>query len=208
MSLPPTDLPVEEVIDDVRRALADHTHAILQAEPGAGKTTVVPLRLLDEPWLGGRKIVLLEPRRVAARAAARRMAKMLGESPGDTVGWVTRDDRRIGPATRIEVVTEGVLTARLVHEPSLADTSLIIFDEFHERSLPGDTCSDSCLLSASYRSRNGSDPGSAYVAQFGLGSTPSFSVGESPTRTVSTDLSCTAPKGWNQDRVSGANSLS
>jgi len=139
MSVPPTDLPVEEVIDAVRGALANQGHAVLQAEPGAGKTTVVPLRLLDEPWLAGRKIVLLEPRRVAARAAARRMASMLNESPGDTVGWVTRDDRRIGPSTRIEVVTEGVLTARLVNDPMLADTALIIFDEFHERSLPGDT---------------------------------------------------------------------
>lgn len=139
MPLPPTGLPVEEVLDELRSALADDGHAVLQAEPGAGKTTVVPLRLLDEPWLAGRRIVVLEPRRVAARAAARRMASLLGEEPGETVGWVTRDDRRIGPDTRIEVVTEGVLTARLVGDPSLAGTGLVVFDEFHERSLPGDT---------------------------------------------------------------------
>ena len=139
MRLPPTDLPVEAVVDDVRDALAGPGHAVLQAEPGAGKTTIVPLRLLDEPWLGGDRIVLLEPRRVAARAAARRMAALLGEQPGETVGWVTRDDRRVGPSTRIEVVTEGVLTARLVGDPALTGTGLVIFDEFHERSLPGDT---------------------------------------------------------------------
>ena len=139
MRLPPTDLPVEAVVDDVRDALAGPGHAVLQAEPGAGKTTIVPLRLLDEPWLGGDRIVLLEPRRVAARAAARRMAALLGEQPGETVGWVTRDDRRVGPSTRIEVVTEGVLTARLVNDPALVGTGLVIFDEFHERSLPGDT---------------------------------------------------------------------
>ena len=124
MPLPLTELPVEEVIADVRAALADTGHAVLQAEPGAGKTTVVPLRLRDEPWLGDDKIVVLEPRRVAARASARRMASMLGEQPGDTVGWVTRDDRRIGPATRVEVVTEGVLTARLVHDPDRKSTRL------------------------------------------------------------------------------------
>lgn len=139
MPLPPTDLPVEDVIDDVRRALTDTGHAVLQAEPGAGKTTVVPLRLLDESWLGSDKIVVLEPRRVAARAAARRMAWMLGEEPGETVGWVTRDDRRVGPSTRVEVVTEGVLTARLVNDPALTGVGLVVFDEFHERSLPGDT---------------------------------------------------------------------
>ncbi len=139
MLLPPTELPVEDVIDDVRSALAVAGHAVLQAEPGAGKTTVVPLRLLDESWLGDDKIVLLEPRRVAARAAARRMASMLGEQPGETVGWVTRDDRRVGPTTRVEVVTEGVLTARLVNDPALDGTGLVVFDEFHERSLPGDT---------------------------------------------------------------------
>ena len=103
----------------------------------AGKTTILPLRLLDEPWLDGRTIVLLEPRRMAARAAARRLARILGEDAGETVGWITRDDRAVGPATRLVVVTEGVLTARLVDDPALTDIGLVIFDEFHERSVPG-----------------------------------------------------------------------
>lgn len=137
--LPGTGLPIEDVIEAVRVALTRTGTAVLQAEPGAGKTTVVPLRLLAEPWLAGRRIVMLEPRRVAARAAARRMALLIGESPGDTVGWVTRDDRRVSPSTRIEVVTEGVLTARLIDDPGLSGIGLVIFDEFHERSLPGDT---------------------------------------------------------------------
>jgi len=139
MNLPDTGLPIEAEIESLRAALAESEAVVLQAEPGAGKTTVVPLRLLHEPWLEGRRIVMLEPRRVAARAAARRMASLIGESPGDTVGWVTRDNRRLGPTTRIEVVTEGILTARMVDDPGLADIGLVIFDEFHERSLPGDT---------------------------------------------------------------------
>lgn len=138
MHLPNTGLPIEDEIDAVRSALLDRGVVVLQAEPGAGKTTVVPLRLLDELWLADRRIVMLEPRRVAARAAARRMASLIGESPGETAGWVTRDDRRVGPSTRIEVVTEGVLTARLVDNPTLSGVGLVIFDEFHERSLPGD----------------------------------------------------------------------
>jgi len=138
MPIPPTDLPIEECVADLRAALAGAGHAVLTAEPGAGKTTIVPLRLLDEPWLEGRTIILLEPRRMAARAAARRMARLLGEDPGETVGWITRDDRVVGPRTRILVVTEGVLTARLVGDPGLADVGLVIFDEFHERSMPGD----------------------------------------------------------------------
>ena len=118
--------------------MAEPGLAVLQAEPGAGKTTVVPLRLLGEPWLAGRRIVVLEPRRVAARAAARRMSDLVGQSVGDLVGVRTRDDTRVGAATRIEVVTEGVLTRRLQHEPSLDDVGLVVFDEFHERSLVAD----------------------------------------------------------------------
>lgn len=138
MALAPTDLPIEASIESLRAALTDAGQAVLTAEPGAGKTTVVPLRLLDEPWLAGRTIVMLEPRRMAARAAARRMARLLGEDPGETVGWVTRDDRAVDPRTRVLVVTEGVLTARLVDDPALTDVGLVIFDEFHERSMPGD----------------------------------------------------------------------
>ncbi len=138
-SLPPTDLPVEAVFGELRAALAAAGQAVLTAEPGAGKTTLVPLRLLNEPWLAGRRIVMLEPRRMAARAAARRMAHLLGEQPGQTVGWITRDDRAVSDSTRILVVTEGVLTAWLVDDPALSNVGMVIFDEFHERSLPGDT---------------------------------------------------------------------
>ena len=133
-----TDLPVEDVIDDLRSALAARSGAVMTAPPGAGKTTLVPLRLVDEPWVAGRRIVMLEPRRLAARAAARRMAAMIGQEPGGLVGYQTRDERRIGPGTRIEVVTEGVLTRRLQNDPTLEGTALVIFDEVHERNVPTD----------------------------------------------------------------------
>lgn len=138
MPLGLTELPIEDAIPELRDALTVERQVVLTAEPGAGKTTVVPLRLLDEPWLEDRTIVMLEPRRMAARAAARRMARLLGEEPGETVGWITRDDRAVGPRTRVLVVTEGVLTARLVDDPTLTDVGLVVFDEFHERSMPGD----------------------------------------------------------------------
>jgi ATP-dependent helicase HrpB len=134
----PVDLPVADVVDDVRAALATHGRAVLVAPPGAGKTTIVPLVLLDEPWLEGRRIVVLEPRRLATRAAARRMAQLMGEEVGGTVGYQTRDERRIGPATRVEVVTEGVLTRRLQRDPELPGVGLVVFDEVHERNLPTD----------------------------------------------------------------------
>jgi ATP-dependent helicase HrpB len=118
---------------------------VLVAPPGAGKTTVLPLRLLDEPWLAGRRIVVLEPRRLAARAAAHRLAHLLGEQPGDTVGYQTRDERRIGRTTRLEVVTEGILTRRLQADPELAGTGLVVFDEVHERNLPTDLGLALCL---------------------------------------------------------------
>ena len=121
------------------RALAAGTAAVLVAPPGAGKTTGVPLALLDATWLQGQRILLLEPRRLAARAAASRMAAVRGERVGDTIGWRMRGDTRVGPATRIEVVTEGVLTRMLLDDPTLEGTGLICFDEFHERSIHGDT---------------------------------------------------------------------
>ncbi len=133
-----TGLPIEDAIPDIRAALSRTGRAVLTAEPGAGKTTVVPLRLLDEPWLEGRRIVMLEPRRLAARAAATRMASLLGERVGGRVGVTTRDDRRVSEATRIEVVTEGVLTRRLQNDPSLEGVGLVVFDEFHERNQQGD----------------------------------------------------------------------
>lgn len=133
-------LPVEDCVADLRAALArpEPGAAVLQAPPGAGKTTVVPLRLLDEPWLAGRRIVVLEPRRLAARAAATRMAAQLGEPVGQTVGYATRDQRIVGPSTRIEVLTEGILTRRLQKDRSLPGTGLVVFDEVHERNLHTD----------------------------------------------------------------------
>lgn len=131
-------MPVEEAIEPLRTALLSHRSAVLVAPPGAGKTTLVPLRLLNEPWVDNRRIVMLEPRRLAARAAAQRMASLLGERVGDTVGFQTRDERRIGAATRIEVLTEGILTRRLQNDPTLDGTALVIFDEVHERNLPTD----------------------------------------------------------------------
>lgn len=134
----PTGLPVEECVPALRHALADAGQAVLVAPPGAGKTTVLPLRLLDEPWLAGRRILMLEPRRLAARAAAGRMASLLGGPVGETVGFATRDERRVGRATRIEVVTEGILTRRLQADPSLPGVGLVVFDEAHERNLQAD----------------------------------------------------------------------
>lgn len=131
-------LPINAVLPDIRAALHQHHDLILQAPPGAGKTTMVPLALLTEPWLEG-KILMLEPRRMAARAAAERMAQILGETPGQTVGFRIRQETQVGPKTRIEVITGGVLLRMLLNDPSLADYSLVIFDEFHERSLDADS---------------------------------------------------------------------
>ena len=131
-------LPVHEALPELRAALAARGVAVLQAPPGAGKTTVVPLELLGEPWLAGRKLVMLEPRRLAARAAARRMASTLGQPVGRTVGHRVRFDTRVSADTRIEVVTEGVLTRMRLEDPSLEGIGLLIFDEFHERSIHAD----------------------------------------------------------------------
>lgn len=136
--IPQTDLPIETAIDDLRRALLTEGAAVLVAPPGAGKTTLVPLRLLDETWLNDGRIVMLEPRRLAARAAAHRIAHLLGQKPGHLIGYQTRDERIIGPSTRLEIVTEGVLTRRLQSDPSFEGVGLVIFDEVHERNLPTD----------------------------------------------------------------------
>src|SRR5215218_2370402 len=130
----PPPLPIDDALPALRAALADGTAAVLQAPPGAGKTTRVPLALLDAPWLAGRRIVMLEPRRLAARAAARRMAATLGEPVGSTVGFRVRGETRVSSRTRVEVVTEGVLTRMLQSDPSLDEVGLLAFDEFHERS--------------------------------------------------------------------------
>ncbi len=143
-------LPIDPVLPAVREALRLHRSAVLEAPPGAGKTTRVPLALLGEPWLdeaGGDRLVMLEPRRLAARAAARRMAALLGEPVGATVGYRTRMDTRVGPRTRIEVVTEGVLTRMLRADPALEGVGLVIFDEFHERSVQVDLGLALCLQS-------------------------------------------------------------
>ncbi len=132
------EFPVDAVIPRLSSELAKATSAILVAEPGAGKTTRVPLQLLDAPWLKGRNILMLEPRRLAARAAAHRMSETLEEAVGGAVGYTVRLDRKVSARTRIEVVTEGILTRRLQTDPELAGVGLVIFDEFHERSLDAD----------------------------------------------------------------------
>jgi ATP-dependent helicase HrpB len=138
MSNPLPPLPVDDALPALRAALAREVSAVLQAPPGAGKTTRVPLALLAEPWLAGRRIVMLEPRRLAARAAARRMAETLGEAVGGRVGFRVRHETRVGPRTRIEVVTEGILTRMLLADPALDNAGLLVFDEFHERSIHAD----------------------------------------------------------------------
>ncbi|RWU23956.1 ATP-dependent helicase HrpB [Pseudomonas alkylphenolica] len=131
-------LPIDAVVPALREALCLRHEAVLEAPPGAGKTTRVPLALLNEPWLAGQTILMLEPRRLAARAAAERLASELGEQVGQTVGYRIRLDSKVGPTTRIEVVTEGILTRRLQADPALEGVGLLIFDEFHERSLDAD----------------------------------------------------------------------
>ncbi|MDQ2728867.1 MAG: DEAD/DEAH box helicase, partial [Actinomycetota bacterium] len=145
LTLGPTGLPIEDVVGELRLALAGGSNAVLVAEPGAGKTTVVPLRLADEAWLAGSRIVVLQPRRVVARASARRMAILLGEEVGATVGYRTGEDRRVGSATRIEVVTEGIMTRRVQSDPELAGIGMVVFDEFHERHLDSDLGLALCL---------------------------------------------------------------
>ncbi|MFC5355331.1 ATP-dependent helicase HrpB [Azospirillum himalayense] len=136
MSIPP--LPIDPVLPELLAALDGRGVAVLQAPPGAGKTTRVPLALLDRPWLAGRKVIVLEPRRLAARAAARRMAAMLGESVGETVGYRVRLDTKVGPKTRIEVVTDGLFLRQLQEDPELPTVGAVLFDEFHERGIDSD----------------------------------------------------------------------
>ena len=143
----PTDthLPVTEILEELKSILSRQHEAILQAPPGAGKTTLVPLALVAEPWLGHKKILILEPRRIATRAAAHRMSDLLNEIVGQTVGYRMRLDTRVSSYTKIEVITEGILTRMLQEDPSLADVGLVIFDEFHERSLDADLALALCL---------------------------------------------------------------
>lgn len=133
-----TPLPIDAVLDDLSRTLEAHNAAVLVAPPGAGKTTRVPLALLDASWAKGKKIIVLEPRRIAARASADRMARSLGERAGETVGYRVRFGSKISRATRIEVVTEGIFTRQILGDPELQGVAAILFDEFHERSLDAD----------------------------------------------------------------------
>ncbi|CAH1650670.1 ATP-dependent helicase HrpB [Chelatococcus asaccharovorans] len=134
----PTPLPIDEALPALTGHLRAASHAVLVAPPGAGKTTRVPLVLIDEPWVAGGRIILLEPRRLAARGAAARMAATLGEAVGETVGLRVRLGSKIGPKTRIEVVTEGVFTRMILDDPELTGVAAVLFDEFHERSLDAD----------------------------------------------------------------------
>ena len=151
------NLPVEDILDELRGYLSARNEVILQAPPGAGKTTLVPLAIKDEIWMAGKKMLMLEPRRIAARSAAYRLASQLGESPGQTVGYRMRLESKVGSTTRIEVITEGILTRMLQDDPSLAEVGLVIFDEFHERSLDSDLALSLCLKGCSLF-RDQSDP--------------------------------------------------
>ena len=122
-------LPITHVIPEVKEKLQQHNRLVLQAPPGAGKTTALPLALLDAPWLKGRKILMLEPRRLAVRASAARMAEQLGEKVGERIGYQIRIDSLQSKKTQILIVTEGILTRKLQHDPALEDVALIIFDE-------------------------------------------------------------------------------
>ncbi|MDP9096109.1 MAG: ATP-dependent helicase HrpB, partial [Pseudomonadota bacterium] len=133
-----SDLPIEHILPDLRAALRVGTQAVVVAPPGAGKTTRLPLALLDEKWMTRGKIVLLEPRRLAARASAARMAMTLGEKVGDTIGLAVRFEGARSAATRIEVVTEGVFVRMILEDPALDGVAAVLFDEFHERSLDAD----------------------------------------------------------------------
>ncbi len=139
------NLPIDEIMLALVSALDGSANVVLQAAPGAGKTTRVPLALLDRPWCQGGKILMLEPRRLAARAAAQRMAQTLGEGVGETVGYRILLDSKVGKNTKIEVITEGILTRRLQRDPALEGVAAVIFDEFHERSLQADLGLALCL---------------------------------------------------------------
>lgn len=138
-------LPIDLVLPDLREAISKRNEAVLEAPPGAGKTTRIPLALLNEQWLGDQTILMLEPRRLAARAAAERLASELGERVGETVGYRIRLESKVGPRTRIEVVTEGILSRRLQEDPALEGVGLVIFDEYHLRTLEADLALALCL---------------------------------------------------------------
>lgn len=139
-----TDLPVTDIINEVKLHLSKQNTLIVNAPPGAGKSTLLPLTLLDEPWLAGKKIIMLEPRRLAAKTIAMRMADLWGDNVGETIGYRVRFENRVSATTRIEVVTEGILTRMLHSDNALEGVGLVIFDEFHERSIHADVAMALC----------------------------------------------------------------
>ena len=146
------ELPIIKFLPEISEQLGAARSLILQAEPGAGKSTEVPLYLINSDWLGSKKIIMLEPRRMAARNIANYLANRLGEKVGETVGYSVKNDKKVSEHTKLEIVTEGVLANRLQIDPELQGTGLIIFDEFHERSIYSDIA-----LMLSLFSRNGID---------------------------------------------------
>ena len=138
------DLPIVDVLDEVKASLETDTTLIVHAPPGAGKSTLLPLALLDAKWLDGQKIIMLEPRRLAAKSIAMRMAELLGENVGDRIGYRIRFETKVSEKTKIEVVTESILTRMLHGDNSLEAVGLVIFDEFHERSIHADVALALC----------------------------------------------------------------
>ena len=138
------DLPIVDIIKEVKSYLESNNTLIVNAPPGAGKSTLLPLVLIEEPWLQGKKILILEPRRLAARSIAERMSFLLKETVGETVGYRIRFDTKVGPKTKIEVLTEGILTRMLHSDNALTEVGLVIFDEFHERSIHADVAMALC----------------------------------------------------------------
>ena len=143
-TIPSTQLPVQEIVPQVISHFENESTLIVKAPPGAGKSTLLPLVFLNEAWLEGKKIIVLEPRRLAAKTIATRMSQLLGEDVGETVGYRIRFETRIGAKTQIEVVTEGILTRMLQSDNTLSDVALVIFDEFHERSIHADVALALC----------------------------------------------------------------
>jgi len=138
------DLPVKDVIPQIKKELTESSTLIVKAPPGAGKSTLLPLALMNEPWLKGKKILMLEPRRLAAKTIASRMADLLGEKVGESIGYRIRFESRISAQTKIEVLTEGILTRMIHDDNALEDVALVIFDEFHERSIHADVAMALC----------------------------------------------------------------
>lgn len=138
------DLPIVDIVDEARKKLSEHNTLILHAPPGAGKSTVLPLALMNEPFLKGQKVLMLEPRRLAARSIAQRMSELLEDPLGNTIGYRIRFDTRVSDNTKVEVLTEGILTRILQHDQELENVGLIIFDEFHERSIHADVALALC----------------------------------------------------------------